>query len=64
MYFSMKTIFVSCSYSATLSSKLISGSIRTFEADEFCDQVKQDRQCSYNVTLRRVYQTIFAVEKQ
>ena len=25
---------------------------------------KQDRQCAYNVTLRRVHETIFAVEKQ
>ena len=25
---------------------------------------KQDRQCTYSVTLRRVYETTFAVEKQ
>ena len=25
---------------------------------------EQDRQCTYNVTLRRIYETIFAVEKQ
>ena len=26
--------------------------------------IQQDRQCTYNVTLRRVHETIFAVEKQ
>ena len=25
---------------------------------------EQDRQCTYNVTMRRVYETIVAVEKQ
>jgi hypothetical protein len=27
-------------------------------------QSKQDKQCTYNVTLRRVHETIVAVEKQ
>ena len=27
-------------------------------------QNEQDRQCTYNVTLRRVHETIVAVEKQ
>jgi hypothetical protein len=28
------------------------------------DNCQQDRQCTYNVTLRRVHETIVAVEKQ
>jgi hypothetical protein len=31
--------------------------------EEFCTE-KQDRQCTYNVTLRRVHETIVVVEKQ
>jgi hypothetical protein len=27
-------------------------------------KIQQDRQCTYNVTLRRVHETIVAVEKQ
>ena len=27
-------------------------------------KIKQDRQCTYNVTLRRVHETIVGVEKQ
>jgi len=35
--------------------------LRWFRKTRDC---KQDRQCKYNVTLMRVHETIFAVEKQ
>ena len=41
---------------------------RSSEGPQLCpktlQKIKQDRQCTYNVTLRRVHETIVAVEKQ